>query len=147
MIKKSSPRARVYDQMRALFGSDSVMLIGIDDPSLDTPQGLARIRNLKGILEAQPLVTQVTSLVDLQRIDPKAGSLDVAHYLPGGDLDQATVDKAFKALRDDEFECLIMYCFFLAFISSSHFVTNINERSFIYNVLFVKKYLNSFNIK
>ena len=65
MIKKSSDRAKVYDQMREIFGSDTAMLIGIEDAELASPKGIERLRKLRSIVEAQPLVHDVTSLVDL----------------------------------------------------------------------------------
>ena len=101
MIKKSSPRAQVYDQMREIFGSDTAMLIGIEDAQLATPQGLKRLRALRAIVKAQPLVTDVTSLVDLQRIDPEAGGLEVRRFVPEGALSQAQIDAAVAELRKD----------------------------------------------
>ena len=62
------------------------MLIGIEDAQLATPQGLKRLRALRAIVKAQPLVTDVTSLVDLQRIDPEAGGLEVRRFVPEGAL-------------------------------------------------------------
>ena len=66
MIKKSSPRAAVYDQMRQKFGSDAVMLVGIEDDALSTPQGIARIRRFAAQLKTNPIITDVTTLADLQ---------------------------------------------------------------------------------
>ena len=101
MIKKSSDRAKVYDQMREIFGSDTAMLIGIEDEELATPEGIERLRKLRAIVKSQPLVHDVTSLVDLQRIDPNAGGLEVAHFVPEGPLTQAQIDAAVKELRQD----------------------------------------------
>jgi len=101
MIKKSSDRAQVYDQMREIFGSDTVMLIGIEDDQLTTPEGIERLRKLKAIVQAQPLISDLTSLDDLQRIDPEEGGLKVARFLPKGALTQQQINAARDELRKD----------------------------------------------
>jgi hypothetical protein len=101
MIKKSSPRAEVYDQMRQKFGSDAIMLVGIEDDALSTPQGIARIRRFADQLKTNPIITDVTTLADLQRIDPSGASMEVRPFFPEGELDQTQVDAALKALNED----------------------------------------------
>jgi hypothetical protein len=101
MIKKSSERAETYEKMREHFGSDTIMLIGIDDDELSSPAGIERLRKLTAIMEQHPLVGDVSSLINLQRIDPKGGSLKVEHFIAKGANSQAQINRTFKELRDD----------------------------------------------
>jgi predicted RND superfamily exporter protein len=101
MIKKSSERAETYETMRQHFGSDTIMLVGIDDDELSSPAGIERLRKLTTIMKQHPLVGEVSSLINLQRIDPKGGSLKVEHFIAKGANNQTQINSAFKALRDD----------------------------------------------
>jgi len=101
MIDESSTRGNYYYDTREIFGSDNVMLLGIEDDQLLTGDFLKKLRRLEASLEAHPMVLQVTSLGGLQRVGTnEAGAMEVRPYFPDDQTEQERRE-AVAALRSD----------------------------------------------
>ncbi|MBM66217.1 MAG: hypothetical protein CMH55_08295, partial [Myxococcales bacterium] len=101
MIDESSERGNYYYDTREIFGSDNVMLLGIEDDEVLTAAFLEKLRRLEKALEAHPMVMEVTSLGGLQRVGSnEAGAMEVRPYFPEGQSDAERVE-AVAALRAD----------------------------------------------
>lgn len=101
MIDENSTRGNYYYDSREIFGSDNVMLLGIESDEILSSDFLARLRRLEGALEAHPMVMDVLSLGGLQRVGTnEAGAMEVKAYFPEGQTD-AERREAVEALRAD----------------------------------------------
>ena len=69
-----SEEYREYSDRAGTFGSDQILLIGIDDPAFVTPAGEMKLRTAVRAVAALPFVTRVTSILDARRLGIAAGS-------------------------------------------------------------------------
>jgi uncharacterized protein len=103
MVTAGSSRTEFYHKMRKIFGSDQVILVGIKDEHLATPEGLARLRSLGEHFSAMPLTVpgSVVHLGTLERILTREdGAIEVEPYF-GKAPSPDQIRSAVEALRDD----------------------------------------------
>ena len=76
-----SPEYLSYLERNKRFGTDQIVVVGLDDPDFLSPAGQERLRAATTALEALPVVSRVRSVLDARRPRPSsAGAFDVLSY-------------------------------------------------------------------
>lgn len=70
MFLGENPAFSEYSALAERFGSDQILLIGVDDPEFLTPAGQARLRAALEPVRALPGVARARSVLDAARLEP-----------------------------------------------------------------------------
>jgi len=101
MLPRDDPARLFYEELLERFGSDDVVVIALQSPSLFTPVGLATVvRTTEAIARAEG-VHHVEGLSTAIRMRPDDGDLEIGGYLESGVATQAAADELRRELMDD----------------------------------------------
>jgi predicted RND superfamily exporter protein len=81
MLVADDPERRYYDQVKALFGEESVVLVVVEDRQLLSPDTLSILQGVVQDIEALPFVERTESLFNVPHIKSIDGFLDREPYL------------------------------------------------------------------
>ena len=81
MLVIDDPQRAYYDQVKAIFGEDQVVLLVLEDPALLDADKLQVLQDVVGDLEQLPFVDRVESLFSAPHVKSVDGYLDKAPYL------------------------------------------------------------------
>lgn len=97
MLPRHDPARDVYDEARALFGTDESVLVVLTGDDAFTPENLERVSRLTTRFEALDGVRQVTSLANSMNIRSVEGSLEIDPFIDDSTRD---LDRNARARRD-----------------------------------------------
>ncbi len=97
------PEYRDYLQKSAAFGSDEVIVIGVDEPPLAGVASISRMREIVDAISAMSDVARVDSVLNAQHVQATADGLRVAAYADEVEAEPRRTAAIRRALLEDPF--------------------------------------------
>jgi len=97
------PEYHDYLKKSSEFGSDEVIVIGIDAPPLADTASISRMRRIVDAIEAMPDVARVDSVLNAQHVQGTRDGLRVYKYSHEAEAHPARIDDIRATLLEDPF--------------------------------------------